>query len=173
MNNEVTTEREDFDMLNQPKMGTGLNVVTILTMIGSVIQFISSIWAFANARKSYEETPKMIEQMSGEDVPEIAKTMMGDPDQLMEMVTKSYENRLPILILGVIASILCFYGALQMRKLKKQGYTIYMIGEVLPFITAVAFIGMVAFSGVGMWISVAIALIFIIIYTVMRKKLIY
>ena len=76
-------------------------------------------------------------------------------------------------MLSLAAVILCIIGALQMRKLKKQGYTLYIIGELLPFVTSFAFIGMVAFSGFSMLFGVVITLVFILLYTFMRKQLVY
>jgi uncharacterized membrane protein len=89
------------------------------------------------------------------------------------MVTKSYENRIPILILSVIGIVLCFVGAMQMRKRKKQGYLFYVIGELLPFLTLAFFIGFFAFSGVAFFVGALFAALFIFLYTMQRKHLIY
>ena len=173
MNPETTTPRSTFDDVNPPKMSTGLNILTILSIIGCVIQIVGSLWGFTTAKKSYDEKDKMIEQMKSEDMPEFAKKMMGNPDDYVELITKNYENRLPILLLGLVAAGLCLYGVLQMRKLKKQGYTLYVIGELLPFVTMGLFIGGVAFSGFGFMVGAGIAVLFILLYTVMRKQLVY
>lgn len=173
MNSETTIPKTTFDDVNPPKMSTGLNVLTILSIIGSVMQIVGSLWGFTTAKKSYDEKDKMIEQMKSEDMPDFARKMMGNPDDYVEMITKNYENRLPILILGLVAAGLCLYGVLQMRKLKKQGYTLYVIGELLPFVTMALFLGGIAFQGVGIMVTGAIAIIFILLYTVMRKQLVY
>jgi hypothetical protein len=116
---------------------------------------------------------KMIEQMNSDSMPSWAKSMMGDPEHMVEMITKSYENRIPIFLLSLAAVGLCFYGALQMRKLKKQGYLLYVIGEILPFLIQVLFIGMFTLSGMGMIVGACIALLFILLYTMQRKNLVY
>jgi tryptophan-rich sensory protein len=106
-------------------------------------------------------------------MPDIAKKMMGDPEQYLMMITKSFENRIPILVITLVAAALCIYGAMQMRQLKKQGFLIYVVGEILPIISTALFIGVFMFTGINMIIAMAIALLFIIMYAVNRKHLIY
>jgi hypothetical protein len=59
-----------------------------------------------------------------------------------------------------------------MRGLKKQGYLLYVIGEILPFITNALFIGVMAISGTGAFIGMGIAALFILLYTFQRKYLV-
>jgi len=106
-------------------------------------------------------------------MPGWVKSMMGDPDTMRELMTKAYENRIPIVVLSVVAVALCFYGALQMRQLKKQGFLLYTIGELLPFLTQLLFIGAFAFSGMTMYFFIAITVLFILLYTMQRKHLVY
>jgi hypothetical protein len=173
MNNQTHQENLEMHDFERPKLTGTLNVLTILTFIGCAIQLLSTLWSYINAQKSYDEKDKVIEQMKSGEIPGWAKSMMGDPDQFNQLITRSYENRLPILILGLVSVFLCFYGALQMRKLKKQGYIFYVIGELLPFVTMIAFIGAFSLTGFGFYISAGIALLFILLYTTQRKNLVY
>ena len=172
MNEEKTTDVLNFDE-NRPKLTTGLNVLTILTFIGCAIQLLLSLWSFITAKKSYDNLDKLTAQMNSENMPGWAKSMMGDPEKMIKMVTKSYENRIPMVLLSLVAIALCFVGALQMRKLKKQGFLFYTIGEVLPFLTQVLFIGAFALAGATAYISIAITLLFIFLYAMQRKNLVY
>lgn len=160
----------EFD---KPKLPTGLNVLTILSIIGCVIQFAGSVWTYISAKKTYDERDKVLEQMNNPDMPGFAKSMMGSPEDFIATVTKGYENRLPILLLSLVAVALCFYGVMQMRKLKKQGFLFYTVGELLPFVTMALFIGTFAMTGVGFMVGVAIAALFILLYAVNRKHLVY
>lgn len=169
---EKTADVLNYDD-NKPKLSSGLNVLTILTFIGCVIQLLFSLWGFISAKQSYDGLDKLTEKMNSDEMPGWAKSMMGDPETMVKMITKTYENRIPLLLLGLVAVALCFYGALQMRKLKKQGFIFYTIGEVLPFFTQFLFIGAFAFAGFAMYFSIAIALLFILLYSMQRKKLIY
>jgi ribose/xylose/arabinose/galactoside ABC-type transport system permease subunit len=90
-----------------------------------------------------------------------------------EMIKKTYENRMMILIFALVGVALCFYGAMQMRNLKKQGYLIYVVGEILPIISFAVFIGFGSlFGGITMIFSTLIAVVFIILYTLQRKHLV-
>ncbi len=173
MNQENTADFLNYDDNNKPKLTSGLNVLTILSFIGCALQLLGSLWSFFTAKKSYDSVDKLSEQMNSDSMPSWVKSMMGDPENMVEMIKKTYENRIPIILLSLIAIALCFYGLLQMRKLKKQGFLFYTIGEILPFLTQILFIGAFTFSGFGMIFAVAIAVLFILLYAMQRKNLVY
>lgn len=173
MTQEETSAGLHVDESIKPKLPAGLNVLTILTFVWCAVQLLSSLWGFISAKKSYDGIEKLSEQLNSENMPGWVKSMMGDPDTMIKMITKSYENRIPIVLLSVVAVALCFYGALQMRKLKKQGFLLYTIGELLPFLTQFLFIGAFAFAGFMMYFFIAVALLFILLYSMQRKHLIY
>ncbi|HCF64142.1 MAG TPA: hypothetical protein PLE75_09670 [Ferruginibacter sp.] len=166
-------EHKLWDETQPPKLNSTLNVLTILTFIGCGLQLLGTLSSFVTAKTNYDMKDETLKQFQSEDMPGFAKKMMGNPQDFVEMVTKSYENRIPILLLGLVSVGLCLFGAIQMRKLKKQGYTMYVIGQLIPFITMIAFIGMFAFNGVMAWVSIGITLIFILLYTSQRKHLVY
>jgi hypothetical protein len=160
----------NINEFEKPKLPGGLNVLTILTIIGCIIGYIFSIMGFVNAKKQLEETQKLIDSGKIDEMPSFMKGMVGP--EALAMQQKMLDNKWPILILGLVATSLCLYGAIEMRKLKKQGYTFWLIGELLPFATTLIFIGTAAFSGFGLLFSI-FPVIFIILYTVYRKNLIY
>ncbi|MBP9098341.1 MAG: hypothetical protein KBF74_05960 [Ferruginibacter sp.] len=151
------------------KLPSSINILTILTIIGSIIGLISSVYTFFTAKKSYETMKETIDSGKLDDAPKWAKGFMSP--EMLEMTKKMFENKLPIMVLSIVAMALCLYGAMEMRKLKKQGYTLWLIGELLPLVTTLLFIGMAAFSGFGL-LAVLIPIIFIILYTVNRKHLV-
>ncbi|MFN8248423.1 MAG: hypothetical protein U0T68_05655 [Ferruginibacter sp.] len=168
MNQETNTNAlNEFDKSQLP---SSINVLTILTIIGSSLGILSSAWNYISAKKSYEDLKEVMNNGKLDEAPKFVRGMMTP--QMLEMSRKAYENRLPMLILGLVAMSLCLYGAIEMRKLKKQGYTFWLIGEVLPVFSTIFFIGTAAFGGFGliMWMF---PIIFIILYTVNRKHLIY
>jgi len=168
MNQESTGTAFSAELDN--KLPSSLNVLTILTIIACVIFFLLEIYGFATAKSSYEKTKELMDSGKVNDMPAFAKKFMTP--EALAMQKKKMENKLPILILDVAALGLCFYGALEMRKRKKQGYTFWLIGELLPVITTILFLGAAAFSGFGL-IFWAIPIMFIILYTVNKKHLIY
>ncbi|RYY44116.1 MAG: hypothetical protein EOO06_18675 [Chitinophagaceae bacterium] len=174
----MSDQNKAVDSLNMnefdsPKLPTGLNVLTILTFIGCLIQLYSSISGYANAEKSYAEKDKVIAQINSPESPAFVKGMMPSAENMETLITKSYENKLPLMLLGLVAAGLCFFGALQMRKLKKQGFLLYAIGQLLPFLTSILFIGAAAYSGTIMIVVSAISLLFLLLYFMQRKHLVY
>jgi cytochrome c oxidase assembly factor CtaG len=158
----------DFAEGERPKLSSGLNVLTILTFVGCAIAFISSIWNFMNAEKGYKDLLAAQDKIA--EAPAWAKGMMGP--EMLEITRKSMENKLPILLLGLVATALCLYGAIEMRKLKKQGFILWLVGEILPFVSGVLFVGIGMFSGFAL-IFMLFPVIFIILYAVQRKNLVY
>src|SRR5687768_17410015 len=141
---ESTYQTTDLFDQQQPKGLPGmLNVLTILTFIGCGIAYISSIISFfsaANYEKSMAEMEEMQDKMGDN---ELANSMMQGS---VEMMQKTYDYRYIILLSSLLFTTLCLIGALQMRKLKKSGYTLYVIGEIAPIVIMGALIG---FSLVG------------------------
>lgn len=174
----MDTQNDPKDLLSNefqgmPKLSSGLNVLTILTFIGCAIQLCFDVYGYFNAKQSFDDLDKIKERMNSGAMPSWARSLIGDPDNLVLIVTKKLENRLPLLILSLTAIALCFWGALQMRKLKKQGYLVYVIGELLPFLTFYLLIGSVVFSGLFFFVGVGFVGLFILLYNLHRKYLVY
>jgi hypothetical protein len=148
------------------KVPTGINVLTILTFIGSGIQILSSLWQFSQGKKSVEQLEAMQENGQLDQVPSFMKGMVGP--EALEMARKTYTYRFPLLVVALLSAGLCIYGALQMRQLKKQGFYIYTIGEVLPVIITLILVGM----GTGTLIfSLVIVALFIGLYAGQLKHM--
>ena len=150
------------------KLPSSLNTLTILTYIGCGISLLGSLWGFINAKSGYDKLAQLQESGDLDKVPSFMKGMVGP--EAVNMARKAYENRLPMLIIGLVAVLLCLYGASQMRALKKQGFYIWLIGEVLPVITPIIFIGTMAFSGFAIF-GCLIPVLFIILYYTQLKYL--
>ncbi|MEO7446120.1 MAG: hypothetical protein ABIT96_06290 [Ferruginibacter sp.] len=172
-NNVASNDRLNVQDFDKPEMPSGLNVVTILTIIGCVIQFFISIFSYFSAKTTFENKDETLAKINSGNMPAFMKSLMGDMSHFDEMVTNSFNNRLPILIFSLVATILCLVGVIQMRALKNQGYLLYIIGELLPFVSLIAFIGTFSLAGTGFYVGFGIALLFIIIYTSYRKNLVY
>jgi hypothetical protein len=170
--NQNMDQAKDLLNLEQKDMGklpSMLNVLTILTYIGCAFGAIMAIWGYFSAAISY----KIYENPGAANLNTDNKTLNSFVSGAMEMAKKQYENRLMILIFGLVGIALCFYGAMQMRNLKKQGYLIYVIGELLPILSFSIFIGFGnLLGGILMMFTILISAVFIILYTTQRKELV-
>lgn len=154
--------------LEEPrKLPSMLNVLTMLTIIGSSLAACSQVYSFFTAKQSYDKMVAMQDKL--DDLPEFMKSFMGP--KMVEMARQSYENRVPILLLTFVALGLCIVGAVQMRKFKKMGFYIYLIGELLPIITGALFIGLGTFGGFGLVSALLFPAVFIILYATQLKHL--
>ena len=149
------------------KPSSRLNVLTILTIIGSIMSLFSSIWGYFGADKNYEQIEKTMNSADYNNSPAFVKSMINQ--HTMELAQKLLENKIPLLIVGVIGSILCLYGAFAMRKLKKEGFMLWLIGELLPLMATLLFIGFGAFSGFSL-LGLAFPVLFIVLYATCRKE---
>jgi hypothetical protein len=169
----MSSTNEQNEVLNfanesKPKLPIGLNILTILTLIGCAWELYQNLSGFLKGRAAIDELEKAQEKMA--DAPAWAKKLTGPA--VHDMLVKSFENRIPILIIGLIAVSLCVYGALEMRKQKKQGYYFWLIGEILPILSTFLFIGAAFFNTIFVWFLIFPA-IFILLYTLQRKNLVY
>jgi hypothetical protein len=165
MTSETTPDVLNFGEGSKPKLPTGLNVLTILTFIACAWELYSNFNNFIGGKKALADLEKAQDKLA--EAPAWARKFAGP--EVQEMMRQSLNNKVPVLIIGLIATALCFYGALQMRKLKKEGYFLWLVGEILPFISSVIFIP-AFFNTIFIYISI-FPLLFIILYTVQRKHL--
>jgi hypothetical protein len=147
---------------------SGINTLTILTFIGSGLSLvIVGLTPFLNklflgfmekARTSGSElTAKQIEDM------EKGKA-------LLELTSA---NMIPLMVIGFVSIALCVLGAVWMRKLKKDGFWIYVGGELLPVVGNFILLGTDQFTGVSSVVmAVAIPLVFIALYFRQMKYLV-
>lgn len=154
----------------KPVVPGGLNVLTILTFIGCGIGFIGSIWQFFGASRNLQKMEETINSPNFDSMPGFVKKMMSP--EAMELARKQYENRLPLLLIGLVALVLCLMGAINMRKLKMQGYYLYIVGELLPLVAMLIFVGVGFFSQFGGILTVVFSLLFVFLYTAQRKHLV-
>lgn len=165
MTQETSPDVLNFGENTKPKLPVGLNILTILTLIWCAVELYQTVSNFFGGKKSLEEMEKAQEQLAN--APAWAKKMAGP--EVQEMMQQGLDNKVPLMIIGLVAVGLCVYGAIQMRKLKKEGYFMWLAGEVLPFISAAIFMPAL-FSTIYIYFSV-FPLLFILLYTLQRKHL--
>jgi hypothetical protein len=165
---DIRQTQNPQNWLEEPrKLPSTLNVVSILTFIGCVYIGCTQIYSFFMAQKSYERMVAAQDKL--DNMPEFMKKFMG-PD-MVEVARLTMENRVPILLLTLVGIALCVYGAIMMRRLKKLGFYIYVIGELLPIVTAYLFAGLGLLGGIGAFFAIFIPVVFIIMYATQLKYL--
>jgi len=157
------------DVVQQPAKLTGmLNVLTILTFIGCGFGYVSGIYnlLFAkNPQKEMEELERQREKLG--DNPLVNNIV----DSGMEMAQKTWKHRYELLICTFVFTTFCLVGALMMRRLKKTGFYIYLVGEIAPVIVTAWLLGFSLVGGISTGFAAVVALVFVILYSTQLKYL--
>jgi hypothetical protein len=158
---DVNQFHDSFSDVPPPakKLPDMLNVLTILTFIGCGIGLLGSIYNYFTICKSLEMMNKV-----GEDNP-----MAGMMSAMADTIQKQCEMKLPVMIIGLVSVVLCFIGAMQMRKLKRTGFFIYLVGEVAAPVSLLLMVG--GGGGIMTTIGFIIPVVFVILYATQMKHL--
>jgi hypothetical protein len=79
---------------------------------------------------------------------------------------------IPLITIGMFGIVACFVGALWMRKLKKEGYWVYVTGEILPIIGSFILLGTAQFTDWKSYLQLVIPIVFVTLYSFQRKYLV-
>jgi hypothetical protein len=139
----IMTEILDIEREEQKGIPMFLKVLCILTFIGAGIGILSGLWNLLTFQTTLATLQASQEMLGG---------FYGDMSELIE-VTKKWGFLAHILTL--LGAALCLVGALMMWKLKKTGFYIYVVGQILPLIASFGLMGGLTSSG-GLFASMAI-----------------
>jgi ABC-type spermidine/putrescine transport system permease subunit I len=163
-------EQQDFlSEMDQNKLPSALNTLTILTFIGSgfIILFSAITPRFMKLMKGF-----MDKAMTGEAAANLSPKQIEDmrkANDMYDLVLKNASITIPVTIVCAIASII---AAVMMRKRKKDGLIIYIAAEILPLIVSIILMGSAQFTGVMSYvITFGLPLLFIVLYSMQRKHL--
>lgn len=161
--NEIkdTLNIEEHDIKRLPSF---LNVLTILTYIGCVFEVLGAIYTYLTVCVS-----KMLQESLSE-LKSSASTLDDFLDDAIKMTQKQCENKMVIFLITIVGIALCFYGAMQMRNLKKQGFLIYTTGELLTPILLLAILG-TGPMGMLLILKMIVPVIMVILYATQREHL--
>jgi hypothetical protein len=144
-----------------------LNILTILTFIGCAVGLLGSLFT----KRLMQFSIKMIDKQMAA-AGELSPNQVAKVVSQKEAMEATIANSTALTIAGIVGIGLCIFGAVMMRKLKKDGFGLYCAGQVIPLITGVVLLGTKQFSGgVSSYIGFAIPLIFIGLYAAQRKHL--
>jgi hypothetical protein len=158
---------ENYNSTDEKQIPSFLNVLTILTFIGAAYELFTDIKNCFSGDTIIAKMEDARAKMT-DDGPAFAKKILSD--EALQLVRESYANRWPLLVINLIGICLCVYGAILMRKLKKDGYTLWIIGELFPFIGLIIFTGTIYFQTIY-WVFMIFPVLFIIFYSTQQKYL--
>jgi hypothetical protein len=149
------------------KASASINVLTILTFIGCGLQLIFTFLTrfFLNFAVKMMDNPDLADKLTTRE-----KDKMLQAKEAMRLYDQNY---IPLIIIALVGIALCFVGAMQMRKLKKQGFYIYALGEFSPIIASAVLMGIAVQmnSPVSAAIGLVIPVLFTILYAMQLKHM--
>lgn len=168
MTDELTTSDFEQPKEEKAKLPSGLNVLTILTFIGCGIGILLTVLTPAINNFFLGMMEKA--QSSGA---ELNAKQLEDMEKGKAVIKLSQANMVPLMAVGLISIALCLVGAIMMRKLKKDGYWLYVGGELLPVIGGLIIMGTAQFTGAfSIVIGVGLPILFVLLYSLQRKYLV-
>ena len=164
---KFTSSEETLSEYEPQALPKALNVLTILTFIGCAFGAIFTLL-----------TPWLMKFLLGvmnkaaESGTDLTPKQVADMEASKKVIELTQTNMVPLIAIGVVGIVLCFVGALMMRKLKKDGFWIYVAGQVLPLIGSIVLLGTAQFTGTSSYIMFVIPIVFIVLYSMQRKYLV-
>jgi len=162
-----TTDLNEYDDQGKAKLPTGLNVLTILTFVGCAFWGLVTIFApmlYKFALTKIEEAKNSGKEFSSKELESMAKSK--------EAMESAVQNMVPMMVIGIVGIVLCLIGAIWMRKFKKDGYWMYVAGELAPIVAGIFIIGTSQYNAISsILLGIGIPVLFVILYTLQRKYL--
>ena len=155
-------------MTRRKKIPSMLNTLTILTFIGSGFSLLGSIISLVSLPQMREKVKEGMKnaKMFGE--------QPADEADMLEVITEGVnimlDNGEALYTVAITTAILCIFGAILMRKLKKSGFFIYTSACILNVVFPLTLVGFGLF-GLGILIGGLVSILFIILYSVNLKEM--
>lgn len=152
---------DGYDAGLQKKRPVFITVLCILTFVSCGFTFISALWRLASGNNTEESMAKLKSMPQFQD---------GISEKMAEGIEKmtEWQSTADLLALGNVA--LCLAGALLMWKLRKSGFYLYVVGQVLPFISLFGMYSVVQnipILGMAMLITSIFAALFAVAFVIM------
>jgi len=157
-------EKEDEE-LSLGKKNKGINILTILTIVGSILLLGILLFGEWNMDRAYEQ--HIIVQEGGTTGMEWSDNQLRNSWEAFQI---TYEYRYEMLSLGLLGMLLCLVGAILMRKGQLKGLWIWLVGEWVPLISSLAITGVGMLQGMQL-AGLIIPIAFTALYFAHKKYL--
>ena len=145
-----------------------LNTLTTLTFIANGIMLVFSLLTPILLPFAIKFFDRAITSGAAELTPD----KLADLEKTRNLFETLNANIIPLTIIGIIGMALRISGAVQMRKLKKDGFWIYVAGHIIPFVGSIVVMGVLSqLKQGGTYFGIAMAGLFIFLYSKERKLL--
>ena len=166
MNQGNEADNLNADNYENTRLPQGINVLTILTFIGCGL--VGLVAACLSALNDF--ILKYIDDKLTSGAYHTAKEVAA-AEKTKASIELTQQHIIPLVSVGLIGVALCVVGALWMRKLRKDGFWLYIAGELAPVIVYGFIMGIDEFKSTGGILRILIPVIFVALYASQRKYL--
>ncbi len=145
---------------DQPKsLPAFLNVLTILTFVGAGLGILGGIYNISTIEK--QKADLVLTE-------EVLRDAPGPFADLGAYARKSIDHAVELNMTVFATCILCVFGAIMMRKMRKMGFFVYLVGQIAAIAVPLVIVGS---PGALFMIMYIFPVAFIIMYGVNLKHL--
>lgn len=164
---EYTSEDQLADFADQKEKLKTLRILTVLTFVGCGFAYLLTLAMPLLQDFTLDMMNKAVN--SGKD---LSPKEIADMEKAKATIMLSKANLIPLVSISLVGTTMCLVGAIWMRKLKKDGFWIYSVGEILPLAGSLIFMGTSQFDGAFSTImAIGVPVLFIVLYAMQRKHL--
>ncbi len=161
LSNEILEDTIDHG--NNGSLPQFLNVLTILTFIGSGLTFVMAIYNLLTVEQQRQQIAETKALLGNSPI------FMGT--DIMKSAELALEHNTSLQGSAILASLACLVGAYMMRKLQKNGFYLYIAGCVVATIVPILIMGAGFMGGLPVIIGLIFTMAFVIMYGVNAKYL--
>jgi hypothetical protein len=166
-----------YDAPIAPKASGFLNVLTILTIIGASFGILGSVGNYVYKKselfKKAQLKSELAKKQFNDGNTNAPKGIVNLFNYILEADNVQTKNIGFVTIVTVISSLLCILEAIFMRKLKKTGFFMYMLGEWAPGILLIILLYNVVGGGIYIGLELIAPVLFTILYATRYKELVH
>jgi len=163
---DMNISNDVLNFVEEKKIPSTLNTLTILTFIGCGLMFLFSLATPALMNFSL----KMMDKAAA-DPDNFSAKQLADMEKSRPAMEMMVQNMTSLMIIWIAGVALCFLGALWMRKLKKDGFWLYVAGQALPIIGGLIILGKNQFIDWKSYAGLIVPIVFTFLYNAQRKYL--
>ncbi|WP_302567687.1 hypothetical protein [Culturomica massiliensis] len=158
---------------NQLKRPTFLTVLCILTFIGSGWGVLSQLFSllFTNLVDVSAQTEQLNTMMDNMESGAGTSFLSGILSSSQEVMQATMMHAKSIAVIGLVLSLLSLCGAILMFSLRRIGFYIYTVAQLLLLFVVPYFAGFSMIVVMGMLFSALFTVVFIILYALNLKAM--
>ncbi|CAN5330212.1 hypothetical protein BH09BAC5_BH09BAC5_27530 [soil metagenome] len=152
---------------------TFLTVLCILTWIGCIIALIGNVIAYMAAGAVSAITNAAVDNMNAvaDSLGSSGSADISNLNAVNETASNVMAHASTVALVSIAGAVLCLVGSFMMWGLKKMGFYIYVVGNLVPVITSAVLLGGSAFGGAMAALGMILPVAFIVMYGLNLKSM--